>query len=136
MRNVPTVVVGFVMLVLLAGCGGDGGCGCDLPQRGRDWFIDITFSHIPDEIAEYPFFVNVGVQITNVETGSPAPDGLLVKLSISPGSFDNGQPEIQRTLINGRVSATVQADDAGVYELGILFVDESVTANKAFSIGL
>lgn len=136
MRNALTAVVSFAILMSLFGCGGDGGCGCDLPRRTNDWLIDIDFSHIPDVIAEYPIHVDITVHISHLENGGPAPDGLMVTLTIEPGSFDNGLTELRQPIAGGRVSTRAQIENPGNYTLTIEIPGESFSATATFSVGL
>ncbi len=131
------IVIGcFFLSLSVVGCGGDGGCCCDLPHGAKDWFIDVDLGYIPDVIAEYPIFVNITVRVSNFENGGPAPDGLMVALAVAPGSFDNGLVEIERPVANGRVTAVVLADTPGVYTITVQIPDWSTLATTTFSVGL
>ncbi len=120
--------------LLLIGC--DDGCGCDLPRIGRDWFIEIDLGSIPDNITEYPILVDVGVRVRSLENGDPPADGFVVALSISPGAFDNGLPEIELPLVNGRASATMRIGFAGVYELTVRPQGQETSTVTTFNVGL
>ena len=131
------IVFGCFFLVLsVVGCGGDGGCCCDLPHGAKDWFIDFDLGYIPDVIAAYPILVNITVRVSSFENGGPAPDGLVVALAVAPGSFDNGLVEIERPVVDGRVATVVLADVPGVYTLTVRIPGESASATTTFSVGL
>jgi len=127
------ILVGLLGL-LLTGC--NDGRGCDLPSGGRDWLILVELGHIPGHISEYPFFVNVHVEVRSLETGAAPPDGLVVALTISPGSFSNGQTEIELSLVNGRQSSTLKIDTAGSYELTATIEGDGRSAHTTFTVGL
>lgn len=118
---------------LLTGC--NDGCGCDLPTTGRDWRIEVTIGHIPSNIPEYPIFVDIHVQVWDLENGGVPPDGLMVALSISPGSFTDGQTEIELPLVNGRLSSTLLIDAAGDYELTVSIEGEGRVVHTNFNVG-
>jgi len=127
------ILVGLSGL-LLTGC--NDGSGCDLPPGGRDWLIEVELGHIPSHISEYPFFVNVHLQVRSLETGNAPPDGLVVALTISPGSFSNGETEIQLPLVNGRQSSTLKIDTAGSYDLAATIEGDVRTVHASFTVGL
>lgn len=136
-KKLSLIVFGFYFLSLwVVGCGGDGGCGCDLPCHTNDWHVDVTFGNVPDEIPSYPIFVDVTVNLLHLETGSAPPDGMMVTLSVSPGSFDNGLTEINQPLSNGRVSAVIQIDAPAAYRLTISIPGETRTVTVALNVGL
>jgi len=127
------VLLGFSGL-LLSGC--SDGCGCDLLPGTRDWFIEIDVGPIPDPVPEYPTLVHVRVDVRNLETGALPPDGLLATLSVTPGTFDNGRSEIELPLVNGRTTAILEIDRAGVYELTVSLAGEGHAAHATFNVGL
>jgi len=120
--------------LLLTGC--NDGSGCDLPSGLRDWLIEVDLGHFPNEITEYPIFVNFHLQVSSLETGQAPPDGLIVILSISPGSFLNGQAEIELPLVNGQLSSTLQIDSAGTYDLAVAIDGDARTVHTSFTVGL
>jgi len=136
-RAPSVIIVVCISAMLLAnGCGGDGGCGCDLPRQTNDWLVDVTFGSVPNEIASYPIFVDVIVRFTHLETGDPPPDGMMVTLSISPGSFDNGVTEIDQPCTSGHVSAVITIDNPAVYSLGVSIRGEDRTVTATLDVGV
>lgn len=134
MKSMLIILGCFAAGLLLSGC--SGGSGCDLPTGVRDWLIEVDLGHIPQQVSEYPFFVDVHVQVQSLENGQTPPDGLLVHFSISPGSFSNGQTEIERPLVNGRQSATLKIDAAGSYDLTVAIDEDVRTVHTSFTVGL
>jgi hypothetical protein len=113
------LVVASVVLVPLVGCD-SGGCPCcDLPRGVHDWIIEIDAAPVPDPINGYPVFIDVSVEVRSVENGSPAPDGLIVTLTVSPGSFVGGGSQVERSLVDGGTSATIEAVAPGSYRLSV-----------------
>ncbi len=129
------LIVAVASLAPLIGCGGDDCPCCDLPRAVHDWIIEIDPAPIPVPITEYPIFIEVGIEVRSLENGTLASDGLTVTLTVSPGSFVGGGSEIERPLINGRTSATVQADAPGSYLLAVTVEDAGRTAWVTIDVG-
>jgi hypothetical protein len=64
-----------------------------------------------------------------------ASDGLTVTLTVSPGSFVGGESAIERSLMDGRTSATIQADAPGSYRLAVTVEDAGRTAWVTIDVG-
>jgi hypothetical protein len=113
------LVVASVALAPVVGCD-SGGCPCcDLRRGVHDWIIEIDAAPVPDPINGYPVFIDVSVEVRSLENGSPAPDGLIVTLTVSPGSFVGGGSQVERSLVEGGTSATIEADAPGSYRLSV-----------------
>ena len=122
-------------LIPVIGCGGDGCNYCDLPRAVHDWIIEIDPAPIPEPITGYPVFIDVDVEVRSLENGTPASDGLIVTLTVSPGAFVGGESEIQRFLVDGGTSATIQADGPGSYQLAVAVEDAGRTAWITINVG-
>lgn len=129
------ICVGASLLFVSCG-GGDGGCGCDVPRRTQEWLVEIDYTGIPAEVVEYPFFVEATVHVSNIENGTPAADGTVVTLSISPGSFEDGATETNLPTAIGRVVVRIQVDAAGRYTLTVSLPGESSSVSSVFNIGV
>lgn len=129
------LVLALTGLAPVVGCNGDGCPCCDLPRAVNDWIIEIDPAPIPDPITEYPIFIDVNVEVRSLENGTPASDGLIVTLTVSPGAFVGGGSEIQRSLLDGGTSATIQADGPGRYQLAVAVEDAGRTAWITIDVG-
>jgi hypothetical protein len=129
------LVVTAVAVVVMVGCGGGGGCGCDLPRRANDWLIAIDFSGIPDEVVDYPVFVNTSVRVTHFETGRPAPDGIFIYLAIAPGNFEGDDAEVEIPAANGRVDAAIEVNGPGRYTLTVTVSGGGIPVTSSFNVG-
>jgi len=69
------------------------------------------------------------------KNGSPAPDGLIVDLRVSPGSFVGGESEIEQSLLNKRTSATIQISAPGSYWFSVTVKGEGRTASVLINVG-
>jgi hypothetical protein len=128
-------VLALSLLVSLIGCD-SGGCPCcDLPRAALDWIIEFELAPLPDPITEYPVFIDAGVEVRSLENGSPAPDGLIVTLTVSPGSFVGGGSEAARSLVAGRTSATIQVDTPGSYRFSATVEGQGRSAWIIIDIG-
>jgi hypothetical protein len=126
-------LLGFTLIPV--GC--DDGCECcDYPRRANDWYVEIIIGAIPDPVPGYPFDLRVIVEVWNAETGGRAPDGLIVDMSITPGSFVEGGAEIQVPLTSGRATAFVRIAEPGSYELSVRPDSDSQSVRTTFQIGL
>lgn len=129
------LVVAVTALAPAIGCD-SGGCPCcDLPRAVHDWIIEIDSAPLPDPITEYPIFIDVSVVVRSLENGSLAPDGLLVTLTVSPGSFVGGGSEVERYLVDGGTSATLQADAPERYQLSVTVEGEGRTVWFVIDVG-
>ncbi|MEX1309729.1 MAG: hypothetical protein AB1Z65_04865 [Candidatus Sulfomarinibacteraceae bacterium] len=130
-----TLVAALATLAPAIGCD-RGGCPCcDLPRGVHDWIIEIDAAPVPDPITGFPVFVDVSVEVRSLENGSPAPDGLVVTLTVSPGSFVGGGTQVERSLVDGGASATIRADAAGSYRLSVTEEGEGRTAWIVIDVG-
>jgi hypothetical protein len=102
----------------------------------NDWIVEIDSSPVPDPITEYPIFVDVSVEVRSLENGTPAPDGHIVTLKVSPGSFIGGVSEVERSLVGGGTSATIQADGPGSYRFSVTTEGGGRTSWIIIDIGL
>lgn len=130
----------MLILVLAAvapgtGCDSDGCSCCDLPRGVNDWIIEIDAAPVPDPITGYPILIDVDVEVRSLENGTPAPDGLVVTLTVSPGSFVDGEPVVERFLVDGGTSATVQADAPGSYRVSVTVPGAERTAWITIDVG-
>jgi len=130
-----TVVAAVATFASVIGCDGGGCPCCDLPRGVHDWMIEIHLAPIPDPITEVPVFIEFTVEVRSLENGTPAPDGLIVTLTVSPGSFVGGESEIERSLLNGGTSATIRADGPGTYRLAVTAGDDGRTAWATINVG-
>ena len=135
MRASTLLVLPVIVVLFLLGCGGGGGCGCDLPRRANDWLIAIDFSGIPDEVVDYPVFVNTSVRVTHFETGNPAPDGIFIYLAIAPGNFEDDDAEIEIPAANGRVDAVIEVAGPGRYTLTVTVSGGGIPVTSSFVVG-
>jgi hypothetical protein len=129
------LALALTTLAPVVGCNGDGCPCCDLPRAVHDWIVEIHSAPMPDPITDYPIFIEVGVEVRSLENGTPAPDGLRVTLTVSPGAFVDGGSEIQRTLVDSGTSATIQADGPGSYQLAVTVEDAGRTAWITINVG-
>lgn len=130
------LVVALSTLSPLIGCDGGGCPCCDLPRAVNDWIIEIDFAPIPNPITEYPIFINVSVEVRSLENGTPAPDGQVVILNVSPGSFISGESEVERSLVGGGTSATIRADGPGSYRFSVTAEGGGRTSWIIIDVGL
>jgi hypothetical protein len=129
------LVVASVVLAPVVGCD-SGGCPCcDLPRGVHDWIIEIDAAPVPEPITAYPVFVDVGVEVRSLENGAPAPDGLVVTLTVSPGSFVGGESRIELSLVAGGTSATIRADAPGSYRFSATEESAGRTAWIVIDVG-
>jgi hypothetical protein len=101
----------------------------------HDWIIEIDAAPVPDPITGYPVFVGVGVEVRSLENGSPAPDGLVVTLTVSPGCFVGGESRIERPLVDGGTSATIRADAPASYRFSVTEEGAGRTAWIVIDVG-
>jgi hypothetical protein len=130
------LVVAMATLAPVIGCDGGGCPCCDLPHVQNDWIIEIHSSPVPDPITEYPVLVDVRVEVRSLENGTPAPDGQIATLTVSPGSFIGGQSVVERSLADGGATATIQADAPGSYRLSVTVEGAARTAWILIDVGL
>jgi hypothetical protein len=129
------LVVALTVLAPVIGCDGSGCPCCELPRVAIDWIIEIDSEPVPDPITEYPIFIDVGVTVRSLENGAPAPDGLIVTLNVSPGSFVGGESEVERSLVDGGTAATLQVDAPGSYRLSVTIEGQVRTASVIINVG-
>lgn len=129
------VAAALTTLAPATGCD-SGGCPCcDLPRASNDWIIEIDAGLVPDPVTEYPIFIDVDVEVRSLENGGPAPDGLVVTLTVSPGRFIGGGSEVERSLVEGGTSATIQADAPGSYRFSVTVEGQGRTAWIVINVG-
>jgi len=128
------LVAALTTLAPVIGCD-RGGCRCcGVPRVTLDWIVEIDAAPVPDPITEYPILIGVNVRVRSLENDGPAPDGLIVNLSVSPGSFVGGESELERSLVNGRTSATIQVDAPGSYRFSVTVEGEGRTASVIINV--
>jgi hypothetical protein len=122
---------------MLVATGCDDGCECcNYPRQAHDWVVDVFVGSIPEPVPAYPFDLEVMVEVRSLENGNPAPDGVVVHLSISPGSFVSGESVLEVSTVSGRATAIVRIPEAGVYELSVRPGSDAQTVRTTFEVGL
>lgn len=133
MKSLPILLICIAAMLVLTACGDN---ETNYPIGDGGWFIAIDVGRIPNGVTEYPILVDVEVEILNLDNGNPAADGSLVRLRVTPGSFDNDLPEIEKTLVDGQTTATLVISSPGSYDLEVEYPEGDSCATTCFSVGL